>query len=186
MSSLQLFVARPDASNVWQITSFPEGVREAVISGDGRIVFLVLESNRMLRYDVYSGDTQEISPRVAFPFSNSLVGVRGSTVTIRGTGLSDGVEQGRYPLPASLASVRVEAYGMPSLLITVDPGKIVAQVPFEMSAGKKTLNIAAPDGPLGAMTVQGVVADFLPYWQAGVSNVFALHTDLNRMATFTD
>jgi uncharacterized protein (TIGR03437 family) len=186
LSGRQLFVATPDAVNVWQITSFPEGVREAVISGDGRIVFLVLENNRMLRYDVNSGDTEEISPRVAFPFNNYFVVVRGSTVTIRGTGLSDGVEQGTYPLPGSLAGARVEADGMPLLLISAEPGKIVAQVPFEMSAGKKVLNIAAPDGPLIAIAVRALVADFLPYWQNDASNGFALHDDLKRMVTFTD
>ncbi len=75
---------------------------------------------------------------------------------------------------------------MPLLLISVEPGKIVAQVPFEMRAGRKVLNVAAPDGPLNAIPVQGVVADFLPYWQQGGSNGFALHADLKRMLTLTD
>ncbi len=182
----QLFVARPDASAVWQITSYPEGVRDATISGDGRIVFLILESNRMLRYNVESGDMQEICPRVAFPFPSSFVGVRGSIMTIFGTGLSDGVEQGTYPLRSSIAGAGVEADGMPLPLISAEPGKIMAQIPFEMSAGKKILKFTAPDGPLIATPLQGVVADFLPRWQNGGSNGFALHNDLKRMVTFND
>jgi len=186
LSGLQLFVARPDASDVWQITSYPEGVREAVISGDGRIVFEVTENNRVLRYDVYSGDTQEISPRVAYAFQNYVVGVRGSTVRITGTGLSQGAAQGSYPLTASLAGARLEADGAPLLIVSADPSRIVAQIPFEMSAGKKILTLGGPDGPLIAIPLQMVVADFLPYWTDGGSSGFARHDDLTRRVTFDD
>jgi uncharacterized protein (TIGR03437 family) len=187
LRGLQLFVARPDASDVWQITSYPEGVREAAISGNGRIVFEVTENNRVLRYDVYTGDTQEISPRVAYSFPSSITGVRGSTVTIRGTGLSEGVAQGSYPLRESLAGARLEADGIPLLIVSADPSQIVAQIPFEMSAGKKILTLGGPDAPLIAIPPQMVVADFLPYWQNGASNGFARHDDLAKSpVTFGD
>jgi len=186
LSGLQLFVARPDASDVWRITSYPEGIREAVISGDGRIVFEVTESNRVLRYDVYSGETRELSPRVAYAFQNYVVGVRGSTVKITGTGLSEGTEQGSYPLKASLAGARLEADGIPLLIVSADPRQIVAQIPFEMSAGRKTLTLGGPAGPLVAIPAQMVVADFLPYWTGGGSSGFARHEDLTRPVTFDD
>jgi len=186
LSGQQLFVARPDASDVWQITSYPEGVREAVISGDGRIVFLVLQSNRMLRYNVYSGETQELSPRIAYAFSDYVTGVRGSTVRITGTGLSEGAEQGSYPLKASLAGARLEADGIPLLIVSADPSQIVAQVPFEMSAGRKSLSLGGPDGPLMAIPSHIVVSDFLPFWTNGGSNGFARHDDLTRPVTSDD
>ena len=140
----------------------------------------------MLRYDVNSGDTEEISPRIAFSLYNYITGVRGSTVTILGTGLGDGVEQATYPLRGSLAGAHVEADGLPLLIVSAEPGRIVAQIPFEMSAGKKILKFTSPDGPLIAAEVRGVVVDFLPYWQNGVSNGFALHDDSKRMVTFND
>ena len=186
ITGLQLFVARPDASDVWQITSYPEGVREAVISGDGGIVFLVLESNRILRYDVNSGSMQELSPRVAYEYSNYVVGVRGSLVTIFGTGLSEGAAQATYPLPTALAGAHVEAGGVPLLIVSADPRTIVAQIPFEMKSGNKTPSLGAPDGPLVLVDPHLVVADFLPFWLNGQANGFALHDDLKRLVTVAD
>ena len=114
------------------------------------------------------------------------IGVPFDSVTIRGTGLSDGAQQGSYPLTGSLAGARLEADGIPLLIVSADPSQIVAQIPFEMIAGRKTLTLGGPDGQLIAIPSQMVVADFLPYWTDG-SNGFARHDDLARSpVTFGD
>jgi uncharacterized protein (TIGR03437 family) len=113
--------------------------------------------------------------------------LRGSTIFHVGTGLSENVAQGSYPLTASLAGARLEGDGIPLLIVSADPNQIVAQIPFEMNAGKKILTLGGPDAPLIAIPPQMVVADFLPYWQNGASNGFARHDDLARSpVTFGD
>jgi uncharacterized protein (TIGR03437 family) len=186
LSGLQMFVARPDASDVWQITSDTAGVREAVISGDGRIVWRVSDNNSILRYDINSGDTQEISPRLAYTFQDYTVMAPGSVVTIRGTGLSEGTAQATYPLPESLAGARVEIDGVPLLIVSAEPTKIVAQIPFEMKPGNKNPNLGGPQGQLVTIPVRLIVPEFLPLWPNGGSNGFALHDDLKRMVTIGD
>ena len=186
LPGLQMFVARPDASDVWQITSDTAGVREAVISGDGRIVWRVSENNSILRYDINSGDTQEISPRLAYTFQDYNVMAPGSVVTIRGTGLSEGAAQAAYPLPESLAGAHVEADGVPLLIVSAEPTRIVLQIPFEMKPGAKKPNLGGPQGPLVALPVRLIVPEFLPLWPNVASNGFALHDDLKRMVSTGD
>ena len=40
-----------------------QGIREATVSGEGRIIYAVTNSNRLLRYRVETGDVQELAPR---------------------------------------------------------------------------------------------------------------------------
>ena len=181
----QLFISRPDFSDLWQITNEPEGVREALLSGDGNFVFILLESNRLWRYDVNVGSILEVSPRIAYAYQTYYAGAQGATITISGTGLSDGIQKANYPLPTELGDSRIQVDGIPLRIVSVNPSSIVAQIPFEMAAGRKELRIIGPDAALVAPPILFTVSEFAPTWSDGASNGFALHGDLKTPVTFS-
>jgi uncharacterized protein (TIGR03437 family) len=180
-----MFLTRPDASERWQIASYPEGIREATISGDGRIIYAVTNSNRLLRYRVETGDVQELAPRFPFLFNDFGLGVPGSMITIFGSGLADEAADASYPLPTSLNGVSAEVAGVPLRIQKVGRDQIRAQIPFELPATDTTLRVAGPETPFAQSPTRFFVADFQPGWLTGL-NGFARHDDLTRPATYTD
>ena len=185
-TGFQLFISRPDFSDLWQITNEPEGVREALLSGDGNFVFILLESNQLWRYDVNVGSILEISPRIAYAYQNYYAGAQGATISISGKGLSDSIQLANYPLPSALGGLRIEADGIPLRIVSASPSTIVAQIPFEMSAGgRKELRIIGPDAALVAPPILLTVSTFAPTWSSAASNELALHGDLKTSVSFS-
>jgi uncharacterized protein (TIGR03437 family) len=134
--TVQAFLIEFSGSGLRQITSAPEGVADAVLSGDGVVVLATTESGRIHRIDVESGAVQEIVSRTPVYGFCSYYNVPGSAAWICGTGLA---EEGRaasgFPLPEELEGVQVKIGGIQTPLISVSPRLIRFQVPWEARGG---------------------------------------------------
>jgi uncharacterized protein (TIGR03437 family) len=132
--SLALWNAATNTSTV--VLSQPEGISNAVISGDAKTIWAVTTSNRLLRANLPRGTIDEILPPLAVPsLTQSSSPVPGSAVLIRGSAFN--------------ASNTVSLDGKELPILAVSPEGIWVQVPWEYrpSATLARLTISAPGNP---------------------------------------
>lgn len=129
---LQVWLARTDRPEARQLTSFASGVTQAVLAGFGNAVFAVTGSGQLVRIDAATGSVQELIARTPAYYSLSSL-VPGSTTQIGGTRLSDSTRVASFPLPQELDGVKVMVDGLPMPLVSISPGEIWFQVPFELN-----------------------------------------------------
>ncbi len=141
-SSQQVFVVNTDGSGRRQLTNAPEGINEAILSGSGNAVYAVTLENRLLRIDVPTGVVQVLTSRTPLIRQHQGAAVPGSMNWIRGAGLSAASQVAPYPLPESLAGVRVLVGGVPARILLAGPGEIRFQIPFEARTGDSTVEIS--------------------------------------------
>jgi uncharacterized protein (TIGR03437 family) len=110
-----------------------EGYRDAVLSGDGRIVFAVTaDNNRLTRTALASGETTEILP--PSPWVGSITGAfnGGSLNLLSGGGFRNApISANTFPAPTTLAGVQVRYNGTALSMVEVRPDRIAAQIPWE-------------------------------------------------------
>jgi uncharacterized protein (TIGR03437 family) len=130
----QAWLVRPDGSERRQLTSFPEGIEEAKLDGLGVAVFAAT-GGRLVRVDVQTGRVEELVPKTptCWPFSPLIPG---SSLNIRGQWLASSSRAALFPLPAALDGVRVLADKTALPILSVAPGEIWFQVPFELHPGR--------------------------------------------------
>jgi uncharacterized protein (TIGR03437 family) len=138
---LQLFVVRPESGTPRRLTTDPSGIREIVMSGDGRVAYAVTASGRLLRVSIETAMVEErIGQSVhldAVSTSSLPYPVPGSALTITGSGLSLG---SAGPAPEVLLD------GQPAPLLSVTPGRMTFQIPWETAVGKHRLDVRAGAG----------------------------------------
>jgi len=129
------------------LNAAPEGVVEAVISGDGSTIWETTGLGRILRLDVRSGKVQEAVART--PLITSIQGapVPGSLNWMYGSGLSDNSTTAAPPLPEFLDGQSVLLNCTSARMLSVAPGAILYQIPFEAPAGSNTLGLAVNGSP---------------------------------------
>ena len=130
----QVLTIHPDGTGNAPLTSFPLEVDEAVIAGGGGTVFAVTGS-RVVAIDSLSGAVQELIGPTPVCNAGFLALIPGSILPIRGSGMADSTEVAPVPLPSELGGVRVLAGGAPLPILSVSPGEVWFQVPFEMATG---------------------------------------------------
>ena len=92
-----------DGSSPRLLANTPEGYREAVLSGNGKVVFAVTEYGRLLRIDAVTNEVREILPRT--PWVDYVEGTWkvGAENRIHGGGFSIvSIKPGTYPAPTEL------------------------------------------------------------------------------------
>lgn len=73
----QVFIVRPDGTMRRQITNDVDGIAEAVLSGNGRVAWVVTRTGRLLQLDLEAGtNRQMIGPVAAFLRAPRYTGVR--------------------------------------------------------------------------------------------------------------
>lgn len=113
-------------------TFLGEGFREAVISGDGRVIYAVAESGRLFRFVRGTREWTELVTRTPY-----ITGVEGSPVPGSLNRMTGGgfvwepCEADEIPLPAVLCGVAVEYLGKPGRILRVTPAEIVFQSSWE-------------------------------------------------------
>ena len=82
----QVYIVGSDGKGLRQITNLPEPVKEAALSGDGKVAFVVTVRNRIVRIDVASATSTEIV--AATPYITNPLGQvsRGSLSALRAPG----------------------------------------------------------------------------------------------------
>ena len=132
-----LFLIKSDGSDPTWFGYAPEGYREAIISGNGKVVFAVTEWSRLLRYDLNSGDSTELVPRTPWVQSVYGAGWPGAANHIVGGGFSTDIfTPDPYPASTELGGVSVEYLGQRLPLLKVSPTEIVYQIPWEFPSAR--------------------------------------------------
>jgi uncharacterized protein (TIGR03437 family) len=147
---VQAFVSRPDGSGRRQLTSAPDGITEAVLSGLGNLAYAVTGAGRLLSVDVAGGNAREIIPRT--PLINGILGIYtiaapGSLIWIKDTGLSETAQWSTGALPQSLGGAQVKIGGELQHLLLVSPNEIRQQIPFDAPTGAQTVEILPSASP---------------------------------------
>jgi uncharacterized protein (TIGR03437 family) len=173
----QAFLIRTDGSDQWQITIAREGVRDAVLAGDGHSVYAVTNLNAILRYDVDTGETEEIAPRSPFVDRAPTVGVPGSLLRLSGSALALSAQTFATSLPRFVDGDSVRLDGSPVPIRHVDPWGIEFQIPWNTPLGERILRFPAPMSPFAEPEFRLTVAPFHPgsvggpYHQDGVTQL---------------
>ena len=127
-----IFLINADGSRPDWFTYINEGFREAILSGDGRVIFAVSNNNRLFRIDAESGGATELIHRS--PFVATLAGapLAGSTVRLQGGGFTwSECRAESYPLPESLCGIEVEFLGRRMAIERITPSEIRFQIPWD-------------------------------------------------------
>jgi uncharacterized protein (TIGR03437 family) len=146
----QVSVIRIDGEELRRVTNDPSGIRTAILSGDGRIVYAVTMSGRLLRADLETGEQKELIPRtLSARMPDALVA--GSPAEVTGVGYvgADGV-----PEP-----VRVRLAGREAPVLSLTPGRLIYQVPWELADQSVAfeLELKAPPSPFEPPAANRVV-----------------------------
>ncbi|MCP5119672.1 MAG: hypothetical protein GY953_53415 [bacterium] len=183
------YVASADTLSEPSVFEVPDGVREAVLSGSGRIVWVATGAGRILRFDIPSSDAQEVVGRTPYLWPVNETGAPGSLIRLTGTGLSAVTEVAAPPLPRELGGVRVEFDGRPAPLWSVSPTEILLQIPFE-AALESEIDVIAPqwqfDTQPRALILSPADPEFYRHpFESGVpgGDPIAVHADFSALVT---
>ncbi len=186
-------------SSLWrQLTHSPVDIVEAVVSGFGNAVWATDRFGGLFRIDLPSGSTRRFpaiqSARPELPL------IPGSLSSLEGGPFADATVLASYPLPDSLAGVRVLVDGRPMKLVSVTPNRIQFLVPPDASGpvrelpmtveypGRDPLHplfVPEPRVELGSATPRFLVGPSLTagYLPASFSNSLVFHQDFSRRVT---
>ncbi|MBL0160183.1 MAG: hypothetical protein IPP47_24320 [Bryobacterales bacterium] len=121
----QVYVTGIDGTGIRPLTNDPAGIREATLSGNGKVAYAVTLAGRLLRIDVSTGEATELLPRTLAVIDNNTYFVAGSLARFRGVG---------YPGPDGLPEpVNVRMGGMIAPVVSSAPGEVAVQVPWELA-----------------------------------------------------
>jgi hypothetical protein len=161
------------------ILSSSEGFADAVISGDGTIVWAVTSTNRLLRVDLGAGLTDEILPPIgSITYGADGDGVPGSALLLPGTGATTS-------LLALDGSVQLP-------IVAAEPQGLWVQIPWEYAPASRELHkvlIRSQNNPFESVVtiaVSPVIEPHLALWtDPATSNSYAkaVHEHFDGLVT---
>jgi len=169
--------------------SHPAGIEEAVLSGDGTVVWATTPAGNLLRADLLSGDVREVVPRTVF--RRLLLGeppVRptpGGLVEVTGRGLAPRTAIAESPT-TRLAGVELRADGRPLPLVSVSPTRIEARVPWDFQ-GQKPLSVTEAGSPFeDEMPLSMIVVEANPRFGLTEDGPAIAHGDFRGLVSEED
>jgi uncharacterized protein (TIGR03437 family) len=174
-----------------QATRDPAGIAEAVLSGDGNVLWAVTLAGRIIRTELFSDAVREIVPQTTVitsnPFGFPIRVAAGAIGRITGRGLAAAYEVSGFPLATELGGVRLVSDGQPLPLLSVGPEEIRFQAPWELT-GRRSVSLASTKSPFEDRPwreIEAVTAapEFL-YSQNGLPLV--VHEDFRGLVTQDD
>jgi uncharacterized protein (TIGR03437 family) len=165
----QAFLIHPDGAGLRQLTSFPEGVDEAVLSGNGRTV-IAATGGRLVSIDVTSGAVKELIPATPLCYGTQPALVPGSLSSLVGAGLTAG--------PLRLNGVAVP-------VLNVSAAAIWFQVPWDAQpGGTATLSLPSASPFNGCAAFQAPIFGRAPYFYVGTGfYLLVAHQDFSGLVT---
>jgi len=159
----------------------PDGIREAVLSGDGSTVWAATIGGRILRVDVASGSVQQVIGRT--PLITRIVGapVPGSLNWARGSGLSDASMAAVTPLPEFLGGESLLIGSTSARMNSFTPDEIQYQIPFEMPPGTYGLSLAPNDSPFEQLSETIDVVSYSPQPLTLGADTIIAHADFSAL-----
>jgi len=195
----QAYVIRSDGSELRKMNTGDEGVDTAILSGDGRVVYCLTLSGRLLRVDVPTGTSVELIGRTpllkgTMDFSNKMffldaVCTAGSLCKLTGSGLVAGAD------PVKPA-ITVGDFTAP--VLSAAPNEVVFQVPWEASPARWTsvfmpVKFSTKDTPFSLPPLFASIHNFNPKFltldsyplalNLNVPWTLAVHQDFGSLVT---
>ncbi|HUI77197.1 MAG TPA: hypothetical protein VLY24_04760 [Bryobacteraceae bacterium] len=167
----------------------PDGVNEAVVSGDGSTIWVATAGGRMVRLDVASGSAQEVIPRT--PLITNIFGaaVPGSLNWLYGSGLSSASSTLPFPLPEFV----LEPNDWESVLLgstrgrlaNVTPNQILYQISFGIPPGTWEVSLYPNDSPFTqpALSINVVPFSPQPAILPPTDDAVVAHSDFSALVT---
>ena len=174
-SAVQIFFGPSNAARpAVQLSQIPSGVKEAILSGDGRYAFVTTGEGALLRIETASGTSQtRIEPTPSFTLQNCAA--PGSLNFLTGTGLG---------------AASVEIAGLSAPILSRSDTSIVFQVPWEAPISYTALVIAPGGAPFFADSQQVGIDSFcpqaIPLGPQDPKNLYtplAMHSDWGSLVT---
>lgn len=174
-----------------QITRDPAGIAEAVLSGDGNVLWAVTLAGRIIRTELSSDTVQEIIPHTTViasdPFGFPIRVAAGAIGRITGRGLASTYGVSGFPLATELSGVRLVSDGQPLPLLSVSPEEIRFQIPWEWT-GRHTVSLPSTkspfeDRPSRVIEAGSAAPEFL-YSSSGLPII--IHEDFRGLVTQDD
>jgi uncharacterized protein (TIGR03437 family) len=165
----QVFLIHPDATARRQLTTLPDGVDEAVLSGNGRTA-IAATGGRLVSIDVATAAVQELLPATPVCYPGGLPVVPGSMSALSGSALGTG------PL-------RMDGVSVP--VIDASQEAILFQVPWEAQPGATvTMSLPSASPFNGCAALQLTVQARSPYLFSNNSGDLILaHQDFSGLVT---
>jgi uncharacterized protein (TIGR03437 family) len=163
----QLYTANLDGTGFQELTSGiePTGVQQYTMSDDGQMAWHISGDGKLVKLDMSTGQpVRTVFRPAAVDLSGTLV--PGSVATLGGAGLTDAL-YGASPasqLPTLLGKAKVILNGIPAPLLSVAPGGIAVQVPWEIQAGQTvTVQVVTNAGTPAESSAQAAVTPLVSW-----------------------
>lgn len=114
-----------------RVTNDPVGISALVLSGNGKVLYAVTATNRLLKVTVDTGEAIELIGRTPEISYTGAVTDAGLFTTVVGAGFSDATASAPYPLPDTLAGVGVWIGDRKAPIARVTPTEIDVQMPAD-------------------------------------------------------
>ena len=178
----QVFTVHADGTGSAQLTRFPQAVDAAMIAGRGASVIAVTGS-RMVRIATESGAVEDLIGRTPLCSPGFTYLIPGSILPIRGSAMTLSTKVAPVPLPTELDGVRVLADGAPLPLVSISPGEIWFQVPFELAPGSRiAVGLETSSAFAGCAVIGAWVVARAPYF-FDHGSLIAAHQDFSGLVT---
>ncbi|HLH16440.1 MAG TPA: hypothetical protein VKX45_04435 [Bryobacteraceae bacterium] len=180
----EAWTVHPDATGQHQLTTFPGGVTEAILAGNGQTAIAATGDNRLVSIDVATGAVTDLIPATPICYPGFVSLIPGSILPLRGSGLAAASAVGATPLPKQLGGVQLLINGAPLPLLSVSPDEIWFQAPFELAPGP-TVTVSLPQtSPFaGCPAIQVPVVSRDPYFLNSPGNLVLVHQDFSGLVT---
>lgn len=116
----QVFLVKPDGSSRRQLSNEPEGISNAILSGNGAVAWVLTRTGRLLRIDVSSGNSTQIIGAVPAILDTTDQSAKGNDVTLAASVLGS-------------ESLAVDVCGQSLPVSQVSEGAVSFRLPFAWS-----------------------------------------------------
>ena len=163
----QLYTINLEGTGFQELTSgsAPTGVQQYTMSDDGQVAWYISGDGKLVKLDLSTGQpVRTVFRPAAVDLSGPLV--PGSVATLAGAGLTDAVygASPASPLPTLLGKAKVILNGIPTPLLSVAPGGITVQVPWEIPAVQPvTVQVVTNAGTPAESSVQAAVTPIVSW-----------------------
>jgi uncharacterized protein (TIGR03437 family) len=143
------------------LTGDPAGIKEAAISGTGKIVYAVTGQGRLLKLDTVDGSQSEVIGRTPYLDAYAPVNATPGFATIlTGGGLADFELDGRPPLAPYLGNVTMWIGERKVPMVRLTPNTVRFLVPWDQEPGAVRLLAEVPgdNTPFGFPELDAVVS----------------------------
>jgi uncharacterized protein (TIGR03437 family) len=140
----QAWLVQTDGTGLRQLTSDAAGIRTAILSGNGNVVYAETNVGSLLKIDVASGAQLELIGRTPYVVGGTPADA-GLASVLSGSGIVNGSFQATPPVGTTLGGVSVEIAGQSVPVLQVTPTTVGFLVPWNIPAsGNQTVIVQAP------------------------------------------